>query len=306
MNINKRLVGVLILLISLSVSVFAQSTIVVTPVLMPAQQSASWGIVADKVIVNSLEGTLAISNTVNSAQNPQDYTLCSGRIDWFNLVYSTGVAMWDGVLDPAYPFNNELGHVVWALVDARSMTGMDDISLSDLKVSFASNGGGALNVVTNYVNMDYSTRAIAIKANGTIVNSGPSDQKGNRILLLVQSKLFNGGGSQSGLDQDRNYIMGIVNQYGKYSLTFSAEINGDNLSSDSSTVIVLRPPAPPVLDIERDGSLGILNTEPGHSYQIYYVNKLGEQWKLLGMIGESSITLQIKSNSAQFFKAIAQ
>ncbi|MBU6427229.1 hypothetical protein KGQ27_03280 [Patescibacteria group bacterium] len=273
--------------------------IVVTPVLLAAQPSASWAAGADMVIADALAGGLK-SNT--AVTNPSDYAVCNHHIGWQNLVYSTGAYMWDGMLNPVAPFNAEYGHVVWALVDARSGTGNDDLSLDMLQVVTASNDGNALGGTNGFSGDNYTARAVAVKKDGTVVESGTASQEGVRVLVLVQSPLFNNGGTQAGLDQVKSWVM----SQGNYSLTYVAEVVGNNATASAASVTVNGGVPSVNLRFMPNGQLSVVAGDTDRTYVLYSTATLPGVWKFAGTLnGTNAVTVQF-TNTAMFFKAVAQ
>lgn len=278
------------------------ATIKITPVLLAAQPSSSWTNGADTLIADALANSI---NTNIVIANPGDYAVCNNRINWYNLAFSESTPMWDGVLNPPAPWNNEYGHVVWALIDARANSGGDDLSLDSLQVVYASNDGNILSGTNSFETSDYTPRALAVKADGTRITSGTASQKGLRILLLVQSRLFNGGNTQSGLDEIKNWI----SDYSPYTLTYTAGIIGDEEATRSSSSVTVggQTPVAPRLSLSRDGILSVILGETDRIYTIQTKSVLNDPWNYLGTIsGTNSIGIFMATNVNQFFRAWVQ
>ncbi len=276
----------------------APAVIKVTPVLLAAQPSSSWTAGADKVIADALED-LPLTNTAVVA--PTDYATCDYRIGWQNLVYSTSTNMWDGRLNPVAPFNGEYGRVVWALVDAQSVSGNDDLSLDMIEVITASNDGNALGKTIEFVGDNYTPRALAVKKDGTKLVNGPTSGKGKRVLALVKSPLFNIGGTQVGLDEVRDWVA----SYGVYALTYTAQVVGNDATRSKAKVSTSDVMSLFSLRLQSD-QLSIVGGESDRDYAVYSSATVNGNWRFVGILhGNTVITVPV-TGEATFFKAVAQ
>lgn len=353
MNIQKTILTLLCVLFATASHGASLNTI--TPVKMPARSSDSWMNAADTVILSALNGKLYQNASPDPVSHPNQYAIAYG-ITWQNLVYSESTSMWNGVLNPNPPFQNEKGYVVMALVDMRSPDGTDSISLNDLRVWFKSSDGGVLDdvhensLLSNPSNLErpsisfeagssalpgphmarasvgknsrvgllgsvldfggYTPRAIAVRRDGTIINSGSPDQKGNRILLIVFSKLFNGGGSEGGLSGVRNWVDDQVVRFRDYNLTFYAQIKGNDVSVTSATVSVVGRAGSPQILVQQNGLITLRNVFSDRYYRIYRTQDLRSpaNWQLISVIrGDEGFFMPIHSGlPAEFFRVQVQ
>jgi hypothetical protein len=274
------------------------AVVTVTPILLAERPSGSWTAGADEAIDDALAGQL--TNLVSSV--PGSYQLANHKIDWYNLVYSTSSSMWDGVINPPAPNTNEFGHTVWFIVEAQSASGNDDLSLDMLKTDFASSDGGVLNGSQVFTNEAYTPRAIAIQSGGKVISSGSTSVPGKRIIILVRSKLFNGGGTQGGLDQVKNWVA----DQGNYSLSCTATVG--NNSSTATVSIGGLAPATPRFVLDRLGSMRATNGVSGVSYRLYSMISLNQTngWQLAGIMnGTNAFTVSIGAGQ-MFFKLVPQ
>jgi hypothetical protein len=295
--------GKILVILTLSVSIAANfaegTTIIVTPVLLPVKASPSWVSAADKLITCARADSI-VTNT--SVTNPTDYAVCSYRVNWLNLVYSTGTPLWNAVLNPPAPFAQELGQVVWNLIDARSNSGNDDLSLDMLSFTSFSNDGNYLGDIITWNGMAYTQRAIAIKKGGSIISSGSTSQKGNRILVLAYTKLFNGGGTQAGLDQVRSWIAG----FGNYYLNYTAQIIGDDSTKSFATIATTGVPPSPILKINGSDIL-ILNNNAKSTYQIFSSTQLPvNTWQFEEILNGSNVWHIKFSDNFKLYRAKVQ
>lgn len=261
---------------SLSVSQYTGSGAVVsvTAVLLPVKLSPSWAAAASSTINDARNGTL---------HNTADYTTITSIV-WQNLVYSES-ATWAGT-------------IVWQVVDVRSSA--DDLSLDMIRMTSQSNNdGNSLGDALEFGGNSYTAQAIAIKSDGTVINSGSASQKGNRVIVLTQMKLFNGGATQSGLDEVRNW----VNSFSEFKITYTATVGAYSGTAVLSTLVA------PRLTITPAGMIGIQNLQSGRSYKIESRNSLsvGGSWSAVGIITDASPTLSV-SNTAPigFYRAVVQ
>lgn len=280
----------------------ASAVITVTPIHIAAQPSTSWTSGADQVVADAIAGTLSTNTAVS---DPGDYAVCNYRIYWWSLVYSTGTHMWEGVLNPPAPFDQEFGRNVWALVDVRSVSGEDDLSLSMLTVTTSSSDGNVLGSAVSFADKSYTPRAVAVRKDGSMITSGSSTQKGARILVLVKSPLFNVGGTQSGLDQVKNW----VNANEVYTLGYEAQVIGDGATKSKASVSTAGSAdvKPFGLSISPEGQLSIIGGEANRYYRVYSKTSLpGGTWKLAGVVNGAD-TIKVPMNGAtMFFRAVAQ
>ncbi len=204
--------------------------LLVIPVFLPLQNSPSWEAAANKVIADAIAGNPMPSGSVN---NPTNYAKCNYRIDWFNLMYSTNINTWDGQTNPPVPFDKEYGRVPWALNIKISISGNDDVSLDSFGVGAKSiDSGNLLGDSVNFIGLSYSLRAPGIKADGSTITSGPTSQKARMVMVLVRTRLFNGGDTQTGREQVRNW----VNSFTPYTLTYTAQDIGDDSTKSTASI----------------------------------------------------------------------
>ncbi|MFA6554023.1 MAG: hypothetical protein WCS89_00775 [Candidatus Paceibacterota bacterium] len=277
--------------------------VTVTPVLGPTMSSVSWSSFATKLVADARNRSVKLSPTVIT--DPTDYTVCYGKVSWSNLIYSTSSAMWGGKLNPASPFQNEKGQIVSQLVQAESVSGDNTISMSMLSVSCeSSDGGNILGDQILFIPADYSSLAIGIRSDGTVITSGRSDQKVARIILITSMKLFNGGANQAGLDQVENWVAGK----GNFTITYSAQIIGDAGSTAFAPVSILGySNVRPLVSINRQS--GVISVTGGENryYSIMTTTDLnGSSWQSAGSVyGNGNIPMTFTGNR-KFFRAVAQ
>jgi hypothetical protein len=287
---------------SASVSSFVSGiTLHVIPVITAAPNSASFGTGGSEVIGDVLQGTL----TNMTAEVPETYMLANGKIDWYNLVTSPGMHMWNGITNPVAPFDLEYGNPVMAVVEAVKDDGTDNISMDMIRLRFESNDNGVLNSEDGYAGTEYSLLAVAEKADGTLITSGPSNQKGKRVIFIVHSKLFTAS-SQSDLDDDRNWVTKNSNTRGDYILSYTAWVDGDDSTAVSAKVSTRGYSVPPPeLEIASDG-IRIKNGVSGQVYKVFSTMDLKTPMQFLGTVqGQNPMALD-KTDATRFFIASIQ
>ena len=284
-----------------------------TPVYLPNINSSSWTAAANALIADAEAGTLTTS-TVEAL--PTQYAVVNQTnhlIGWSNLVLSTTAPMWAGMLNPSAPFNNELGGPsVWIVIDAQSLTGGDTISLDSLQVTSASSSdGNYLGVTTTFTGLSYTPRAIAIQADGTVITSGPASQKGKRVIVFSQNKMFSAD-TQTAL----NNVQSWINYYNPYFLTYTVQVIGDNTTLSSTTVSTapLKIPSNLNLSITPNGTGSELVSIPNAATNLWYqiwgspsISLPMSSWTFSGVVnGTNSIPITITSANSMFYRASVQ
>lgn len=215
----------------------AGAVVNITTLVGPPKNAESWIAAADEVIHQWMH-----HGVITNSADPTGYRRLGPHMDWYNLVYSQSTPMYNGVLYPPAPFTNQIGNVVWYFVEAQSING-NDLSLDMITVA-ATSTGGALNDSQNFIGMTHTPRAPLVLADGSVITSGSTAQLGNRVAVLVMLKLFNGGATQQGLDQVRDYVTGLS----PYSITNTVSVTGHpeisatkTLSTAASTITPSAP-----------------------------------------------------------------
>lgn len=240
----------------------ANSTVTIVPVLLPSEASPNWGTAADKIVSDALAGRRFMTGSVT---NPTNYAVTSPqKLEWFNLAESTGPAQWRGQLNPPSPFNQERGQVLWHLIMVQAEGVLEDISLSQVVVTaMSATDGNALGDTVDHATKNYSPRAVGVKADSTRITTGPGVTKVNRLVLLVKTVRFNGGGTAAGLSE----IEAWVARHGNYSLKVTATVGGT--ASGSATNYLTPPPLPPVhLMVDRNGNATLHGAKVGAVYRV--------------------------------------
>jgi hypothetical protein len=198
----------------------------ITPLLMPMLNTADGITAGNAIIAAALAGTL--NYNTGPITGPTQFTVSGYKVDWTNIVYSTTVSMWGGMLNP--PFPSFGGPLQTLLIEGWAPLG--DLSMDQLTISATSSDGNILAGTVGFVNTSYTSDAVCVRLDGTIITNGASSQQGKHILVLVQLPLFNGGGTQTGLDDVHNWW----NLHQPYILGYTAGVIGNSASQTSATV----------------------------------------------------------------------
>lgn len=154
-------------------------------------------------------------NTVPYGDAPalaDDYNAVNVQVPWHAFVYSEQTPMFAGRLNPSAPFQNRRGHTLGWLVVLESKDGSDSVALSQIRFSFTSSDfENSLGFTSQLDPKVYATFARGYKANGTVVDSGSGDVLVKRVAVFMWSRLYNGGDTQTGLNEVSNYVNGMAN-----------------------------------------------------------------------------------------------
>ncbi|MDE2038040.1 MAG: hypothetical protein KGI69_02345 [Patescibacteria group bacterium] len=279
-------------------SAMASSTLTeVVPVLMPSANSPTSLTAQNALIADAMAGSLH----GGPASGPSDYSVITGySAGWSNLVYSTGAAMWQGTLQDV---SGARGQVVALLVHVRSVSGGNDVSLDMLTFSGTS-VDGALNGSFGFDGLSYTAQAPGKKADGTTITSGDSTQLCKEYWVIVYPPMFNGGGTQSGLDSVKNWVVA----HSPYDLDYLLKVNGNV----GSTVILNVVPNAVSLSLSSSGpssvTLKVMNAEADRTYVLESRTSLvsGGWTDLTAVIGTNSVAVPTAGIPMQFFRARVQ
>lgn len=252
----------------------------VTPIKMvPKSAGDIWVSAATKVMADAIAGTL------KDTTGESGYMLCKGQVMLSDLVYATYTTR----------------QVVCQVVDLRSKAGL--LSMGKIAVtSKSSDSFGALNDTYVFDGIDHTAFAVLIKADGTMVTSGSSDQAGVRVVVLVFMKTFLAETPKQDVEA-QNWMAG----YADYSVYYSAQIRGDN-STKVSVGVSLNGITPPV---SGSGKLEFLNSglrlaDRSGSYTIWTSSSLkGQRTVLMDISGEQVVPV-LTTNHTQFYWAVAK
>lgn len=154
-------------------------------------------------------------NTVSYGEAPalvDDYNVVNTQVPWHAFVYSEQTPMFAGQLNPPEKFKTRRGHTLGWLVVLESKDGSDSVALSQIRFSFTSSDfENSLGYTSQLDPKVYATFARGYKADGTIVDSGSGDVLVKRVAVFMWSRLYNGGDTQTGLNEVSTYIFGMDN-----------------------------------------------------------------------------------------------
>lgn len=171
----------------------------------------------------------------------------------------TGAPMFAGKLNPESPLEKERGYTAGWVLEMSSADGTDSVSLSMARFSFTSSDlENSLGYTSQLWEKFYSQYARGYKANGDVVTAGDGDILVKKVVLFAWSRLYNGGGTEAGL----NEIFGFVNSFSNFTLTFEVFLpNGQ-----SAMRMVETNPQPGKLAISREGSRVTVTVIEGSRY----------------------------------------
>ncbi len=207
-----------------------------------------------------------------------------GPVSWKELVFAekNGVATTDW-------------QVVQQLVHLRSIDGSDSISIGSVSMKATETPTGVLSDIYEVGNRSYSPAAIGIKADGTRVTGGPSDQMVAQIILVFQMRLFTGGASKAGLDEVRNWVL----RQAEYMVTYKVSVEGREVRGGEASVTVERPH----LTISRN-SVTLVGDEPEYLYDIQMTDALPGPWENLVVAWPGDIIpINTTEGKVKYFRA---
>lgn len=207
-----------------------------------------------------------------------------GPVSWKELVFAekNGVATTDW-------------QVVQQLVHLRSIDGSDSISIGSVSMKATETPTGVLSDIYEVGNRSYSPAAIGIKADGTRVTGGPSDQMVAQIILVFQMRLFTGGASKAGLDEVRNWVL----RQAEYTVTYEVSVKDREVRGGKASVTVEKPH----LTIERN-SVTLIGDEPEYPYDIQYTDVVSGPWRNLVVAWPGDIIpINTATGKTKFFRA---
>lgn len=182
--------------------------------------------------------------------SPSGYSVIEGHQVYGAAAFASadgGVPMFAGVLNPQPPFNNERGYTVGWIIEISSADGTDSVSISMARYSFTSSDFlNSLGYNGQLWEKAYSLYARGYKANGDVLIVGGGDTLVKKVVLFGWSALYNGGGSQTGLNEIFNYVNGFDN--------FSLKLDVTLSNGQTSTRMVETHPQPGKLAISREGN----------------------------------------------------
>lgn len=237
--------------------------------------------------LNPGDGWLEPRQFVDDLFNNREYWVPAilGPMSWKSLVYGevNGVAItsWS---------------VVQQLVIIETIDGSNSVTIGDVTMEARETPTGALSDVYSVGNRSYSSAAIGVKSDGTIVTGGPSDQYVSKIVMVFQMRLFTGGASKAGLDEVRNWVL----RQAEYTVTYEVSVKNRGVRGGKASVTVEKPH----LNISRN-SVSLVGDEPEYEYDIQYTDTVSGPWRNLVVEWPSGNEFPIDTsmNKVRFFRA---
>ncbi len=237
--------------------------------------------------LNPGDGWLEPRQFVDDLFNNREYWVPAilGPISWKSLVY----AEVNGVATTSWP-------VVQQLVIIESIDDSNSISIDMVSMESVETPTGALSDVYSVGNRSYSSAAIGVKSDGTIVTGGPSDQYVSKIVMVFQMRLFTGGASKVGRDEVRSWTL----SQSEYTLRYKVFVDGREVRGGEASVTVARPH----LNISRN-SVSLVGDEPEYEYDIQYTDTVSGPWRNLVVEWPSGneYPIDTATSKARFFRA---
>ena len=236
--------------------------------------------------LNPGDGWLEPKQFVDDLFNNREYWVpaVSGPISWKSLVYGeiNGVAItsWS---------------VIQQLVIIETVDGSNSVNIGDVTMEAHETPTGALSDIYSVGNRSYSSAAIGVKSDGTIVTGGPSDQMVSKIIMVFQMRLFTGGSSKAGLEEVRNWVL----RQAEYTVKYRVSVEGREVRGGEASVTVEKPH----LIISRN-FITLVGDELEYPYDIQYTEKVTGPWRNLVVAWPGDIIpINTATGKTKFFRA---
>lgn len=202
---------------------------------------------------------------------------------WKDLIYAES----GGIATSTNP-------VVQVLLDLRSAAG-NAISIDMISVQSIETPTGLLSDVYSVGSRSYSPAAIGIKEDGTRVTGGSPDQMVSNIVMVVQMKLFNGGGTPAGRQDVRDHVLRQPFYMVAYKVTITDRevvggkafitVQGPHLSINAWSVL-----------LEGDGS--------EYPYDLQFAERAEGPWRVLTTVYSDTPTSISTTRPMMLYRAI--
>jgi hypothetical protein len=207
----------LVMLLMSMFSTYATTTVNVFSAVGPSKISPSYpAFMANAIASIKNTGTLPSGPRTS----PTDAKLLVGSASAEDVMTSTTVRSYRGALNPVAPWDGEYGNTRWDFYDVSAGEGL--VSMADLTiVMVSSDTGNFLGKTTSFVGTFYASTAIGIRADGTVVDSGPATQEVKRVIVPIAWKSFSIN-SDAQVTEVRNYVQAFPN----WNLQSTASVKG--------------------------------------------------------------------------------
>lgn len=186
-------------------------------VAMPDVAMPGFDTAFQKAIADMRAGTI-MSHT-NPPASADDYMVIR-TITWYNLVQETTNGM-----------------ELYKLSDVKSVSGNNDIGMSQYVESFTSSDGGSLNGSLTFDHAAYTPNAPLYVSDGTggttVVTGGDATQLGKEFILGTHAKQYIGG-NQSNLNADKTW----VSNHTPFTMTFVDQIGNVSSTTQIGTALI--------------------------------------------------------------------
>lgn len=271
----------------------------VTPVLLPTAGSPNWATAVGSVL-NDVRTTNVLRSVPVTA--PTQYTTPAfQKLEWWMLAESTSAAMWRGELNPPPAFASERGQRLWHIIRVRTTDASEGISLGAVTLTHTSTDGNILGETISMSSTSYSSLAFGVKADGGLITAGSASQAAKEVIFLAMGKGFDGGGTQSGLDQIRTWVTSRP-----YAVSMMASVGGRTSKSSS----YLTPPALPEVRLvhSRPNLLALTGGKVGSTYVLQQATGPQGPWNssFAFEAGEEITPRGWGGGNSMFYRLVAQ
>ena len=244
--------------------------------------------------------------------SPTNYSMVSSEseIPWWSLVYSRSTPMFAGVTNPAPPLENEHGFNLVRRVFLVAPPGQK-VSLSMFaKVTWDSSDKGSAEhgslfteTPINGASTSYTELARGYNKDGSVITSGPGDQLCDVVVAYFWDFPYNGGGTQEGLNEVKNYVEVEVPNFAS---TFSVEAGGVSVSQTLYVKLPAGGVPVPSLTVARQSDASIQVQVQGAYGVLWGAEFLEGPWVPLTTVAPGSLWYSIGDKNKEFFQVTTQ
>lgn len=204
-----------------------------------------------------------------------------------------------GNFNVASPWNSQRGGTIWWWIIV-SANGSETVALSDLTVVLASfDPQNSLGKTTTFLNNSYTSTAIGVNADGSMVTSGSASQRVKRVIVGVGQKSYTAK-TAADVTEIRNYI----GQFGKnWGISCEVKVGGSSnsaiLTGTPTQVVVVAKPKLSIVNVAGKATLVVENNGNASFYFIQSAAKVGGPYSdFMSVKAGDSVPL----NSPGFFR----
>ncbi len=218
---------------------------------------------------------------------PEWVPTANGSVSWNQLIYSE--------VEGSATSTNA---VLQQLVIIRSSDGKDSVRIKDFSMKSTETPTGVLSDTYHVGDKSYSPAAFGVKADGTMITGGPSDQLVAQIVLVVQMRLFNGGGTAAGRREVRDWTLRRL----EYKISYEVFMAGKEVRGGKASVVVSKP----YLDITST-HITLRGDDSEYRYNLWSSDKITGPWSVMTTANPGvTVPINSKVGKARFFRATPQ